>query len=116
MTDGFDSAVILSIFAEPDTWQNGLTNNPSEKYISEFPAVVKQGKINDKTIKDGIQAIKKALQWMIKDKMAESIEATGEALTVHGLAWTISVLRGNLENIYSINWSKGIITLQKDQV
>jgi hypothetical protein len=114
MTDGLDSAVILSVFGEPDTWQNGITNNPSEKYISEFPEIVKRGTVSDKTRKDGIQAIKRALRWMIVDGVAQDVDAEGEAYSVYGIVWTIIITRGNITSRYSINWNRGEIQINKE--
>lgn len=112
MTDGFDTAVLLSIFGEPTTWQNGLTNNPSEQYISEFPDLIKRANVSDATIKDGVQAIKRALEWMKTDGIAQTIEVTGEATSVYTIIWTIDIDRGTIDNRYNINWDRQIIQIQ----
>lgn len=65
MTDGFDTAVFLSVFGDPDFWQNDLTTVDAEKYISEFPSVIARNTVTDKTLKDGTAAIEKALKWMV---------------------------------------------------
>lgn len=116
MTDGLDNAVLMSIFCESDTWQNDLTTDDSEKYISEFMDVIDRGSITDETIQNGIQAITKALAWMKTDSIAESIDVTGEAYSVYGLVWTIEINRGDLDNKYSVNWTKGILSIQKEVV
>lgn len=111
MTDGFDTAVMLAVFGEPDFWQNDLTNNPDEKYISKFPEVIRNGKVNDKTIKDGIAALKEAMLFMTNSGAASSVEVTGGVLSVFGLYWIIETRNGNITNRYKINWDKGFISL-----
>lgn len=111
MTDGFDTAVMLAVFGEPDFWQNDLTDDPNEKYISEFPAVIKNGQVDDDTIKDGIAAIKNAMKFMIDIGACESVDVSGGALNVYGLYWIIDVIKGNITTKYNINWSKGVIAV-----
>lgn len=111
MTDGFDSEVMLAIFGEPDFWQNDLTNDPAEKYISEFPALIKDANVSDKTLKDGIEALKKALQFMIDKDEADSVDVTGEFISVYGIGWTIQISRPTAETRFNINWDKGVIAI-----
>lgn len=113
MTDGFDTAVMLAVFGEPDFWQNDLTNDPNEKYISEFPEVIKQGKVNDATIKNGIEAIKKAMKFMVDSGAASSVDVTGGVLSVFGLYWVIETIRGNITSRYTINWDKSSLSIQR---
>ena len=111
MTDGFDTEVMLAIFGEPDFWQNDLTNEPAEKYISEFPALIKDANVSDKTLKDGIEALRKALQFMIDKGEAQSIDVTGEFLNVFSIGWIIVIMRPTAETIYNINWDKGVVAI-----
>jgi phage gp46-like protein len=113
MTDGFDTAMILSIFADPDFWQNDLTNDPAEQYISEFPAVIDNGRVDSTTLKDGKAAIEKALAWMVDIDAAESVEVIGEVLNVFGLAWEITITRGGIESRYTINWEKSKLEVRR---
>ena len=110
MTDGFETAVILAVFGEPDFWQNDLTDDPNEKYISEFPSIIKDGKVDNKTLKAGTAALKKALQFMIDIKAAESVEVSGSVLSVFGLGWTIDIDKGGIVSRFAINWDKSILT------
>ena len=112
MTDSFDTEVILAIFGEPDFWQNDLTNDPAERFISEFPALIKSAKVTDQTLKDGIEAIKTALAFMVERGEADSIEVTGEFISVFGIGWTVSISRPEKETRFNINWEKGILFLQ----
>lgn len=111
MTDGFDTEVMLAVFGEPDFWQNDLTNDPAEKFISDFPALIKKANVSDKTLKDGIEALKKALSFMVDKSEAQSIEVTGEFLNVYGIGWTVVIERPEKTNIYDINWEKGVVTI-----
>lgn len=111
MTDGFDSAVMLSVFGEPDFWQNDLTNDPSEQYTSEFPEIIKDGRVDNPTINNGIAAIEKALVWMLDISAAESIDVTGGFLNVFGLYWQVEIIKGEIVSRYDINWQKGVIEM-----
>ncbi len=110
MTDGFTTCVTLAIFGDPDFWQNQLTNDPAEKYISEFPEVIRTGKVNNDTINNGNDAIRNALKFMINTGMAKSINVTGGVLSVYGLKWTIDITRDETSIRYNINWEKGVIS------
>ena len=110
MTDGFTTCVTLAIFGDPDFWQNKLTNDPAEKYISEFPEVIRTGKVNNATINNGNSAIRNALKFMIDTGMAKSINVTGGVLSVYGLKWTIDITRDETSTKFNINWNKGVIS------
>ena len=111
MTDGFDTEVMLAIFGEPDFWQNDLTNDPAEQYISEFPELIKDANVSDKTLIDGIEALKKALAFMVDTGEAQSIEVTGEFINVFGIGWIIVIERPEKTNRYDINWEKGVVAI-----
>jgi len=113
MTDGLDTAVILAIYGEPDFWQNELTNDENEKYISRFPALIKNSNINDDTIKDGIAALKEALSFLKNIEASDEITVTGGALNVFAIYWIIDIERpeGNIR--YQINWDKQILQFRK---
>ncbi len=111
MTDGFDTEVMLAIFGEPDFWQNDLTNDPAEQYISTFPALIKDANVTDKTLLDGIEALKKALAFMVDTGEAQSIDVTGEFLNVFGIGWIIVIARPEKTNRFDINWEKGVVAI-----
>jgi len=113
MTDGFDTAVMLSVFGEPDFWQNSLTNDPKEKYISEFPSVIKTGKVTDDTLKTGKAAIERALLFLKNSGIAQEIIVSGGVLSVFGLYWLIEIGRGNVVTRYQINWNKGAVSVSR---
>lgn len=111
MTDGFETAVNLAVFGEPDFWQNGITDDPNEKYISTFPEVIKNGNVSNDTINDGIQSLKNALKFMTNIKACEEINIAGGALSAYGLYWAIEIVRGGISTTYSVNWDKGTLTM-----
>lgn len=109
MTDGFDTCVTLALFGDPDFWQNELTNDPDEKYISELPEVIKNGKVTNDTINDGVSAINNALEFMVNSGMARTISVTGSVISIYAIQWTIDIERFDGSTKYNINWEKGII-------
>ena len=111
MADGFNSEVMLAIFGEPDFWQNDLTNDPAEQFISEFPALIKDAKVTDKTLLDGIEALKKALAFMVDTGEAQSVDVIGEFISVFGIGWIIEITRPTAETRFNINWEKGVIAI-----
>ena len=111
MTDGFDTEVMLAIFGEPDFWQNDLTDDPAEQFISEFPELIERAKVTDKTLLDGIEALKKALSFMIDKGEANSVDVTGEFISVYGIGWMIEITRPTTETRFNINWDKGVIAI-----
>ena len=113
MTDGFDTAVMLAVFGLPDFWQNDITNDPNGKYDSEFPNVIKNGSVDNKTIKNGNAALKKALKFMINIGAAQSVDVSGGVINIFGLYWTIEIVKGNITSKYIINWDKGVIAVSK---
>lgn len=111
MIDGFDTEVMLAIFGEPDFWQNDLTNDSAEQYISEFPELIKDANVSDKTLLDGIEALKKALRFMIDKGEAKSIDVTGEFINIFGIGWIIVIERPEKTSRFDINWEKGVVTI-----
>ena len=109
MTDGFDTCVLLAVFADPDTWQNEIADSESEKYISEFPSVVANATVNNKTVNDGVQAIKKALKFLLTENIAKQVTVAGSILTVYSISWVINIDRFEGSRKYQINWNKGVI-------
>ena len=109
MTDGFDTCVLLAVFADPDTWQNEIADSESEKYTSEFPSVISNATVNNKTVNDGVQAIKKALKFLLTENIAKQVTVTGSILTVYSISWVINIDRFEGSRKYQINWNKGVI-------
>ncbi len=111
MTDGFETSVILAVFSDSENWQNGIAKNQNEKYISKFSNVIERAVVSDETKNNGIQEIKKALQYLVDIKAVKSINVIGIILSVYSIGWSIEIerLNGNTA-IYNINWTKGVLT------
>ncbi len=108
MTDAFSTCITLAIFGEPDFWQNSLTNNDSEKYISKFPSVISNARVNNDTINAGTDALKNALKFLTVEKIAESVTVSGAMISVYEIDWTINITRDGTSTKYRVNWNKGI--------
>ncbi|PKL40742.1 MAG: hypothetical protein CVV44_03810 [Spirochaetae bacterium HGW-Spirochaetae-1] len=93
MTQGFDSAVLLAVFGDKNTWQNLIAKTEAEKFISDFPAVIERGVVTEKTKNDGVQALRRALQFLTDVKAAKSVTVTGQILSVYGIMWEIKIER-----------------------
>jgi phage gp46-like protein len=111
MTDGFETAVLLAVHGDPDTWQNSIALTPEEKYISKFPEVIRRAKVSEKTKNDGTEALKSALAFLVSSKAASSVTVTGQILSVYAIGWYIEIVapNGNVSP-YIINWEKGSLT------
>jgi len=111
MTDGFNTCVLLAVFADPDTWQNELADSESEKYISEFPSVIANARVSNQTVNDGVQAIKKALKFLLTENIAKQVTVTGSILTIYSISWVINIDRFEDSRKYAINWDKGVVNV-----
>lgn len=112
MTNAFETAVLLAVFGDRFTWQNDITENDNEKYISTFPELIARNIVSDKTKNDGIQSLKNAVEFMKKITAAQTITVTGKIISVYGIGWLIEFTKPNDESVkYYINWEKGIIQI-----
>jgi len=105
MTNGLETYVFLAVFGE-DWWGNGIVKKESEKMKSTFPAVIRRNVVSDKTKNDGIKALEKAMEGAKTEKIAKSINVTGEIQTANRIAWQIDIEKPDGENEgYLINWN-----------
>ena len=109
MTDGLETCVLLAIFGGPCI-HNGMTDNQSEKYISEFPSVIDRAKINDTTRQNGIAALERALAFLVTEKIASKVTVTGQIISAYAIGWAIDIEAPAGNTRYSINWEKGTLT------
>ncbi len=112
MTNGLETYVILAVFGE-DCPANALVKNESEKMQSRFPEVIRRNVVNDKTVADGIQAIRQALAPAVKERIVNKVEVSGSIISAYGIAWEIKLheLTGNVSR-YIINWERGELTAE----
>jgi len=110
MTNGFETLTTLAIFGE-DNWQNGITKIESEKMKSKFPDIIKRAVVSDQTKNDGTKAIEEATAFFVSEKIAKSVEVTGEIFSAYGIQWIINIEALEDKSLkYYINWEKGVIT------
>ncbi len=114
MTEGFESAVILAVFGNHNTWQNAIAATPEEKYVSTFPDVIDSGRVDEATKNNGIEAIKRALKFLVDIKAAEKVVVTGEIVSVYAIGWQAEIYKpgSTVVTRYRLNWDKGILTTQ----
>lgn len=114
MTDGLETSVLLAVFVEPDTWQNAIASTPEEEYKSDFPEVIRTGKVNDATRKDGEAAITRALDYLLRINAASDIIVTGVILSVFAIGWEVEISRPTGETSrFNINWDKMELTFTR---
>lgn len=111
MTDGFETALYLSIFGDRRTWQNLIATTPDERYVSRFPDVIAGATVSEATKKDGVEALKTALAWMVSTGAAGAVTVTGAILSVYAIGWAIDITRPDgTGSRYLVNWDKGALT------
>lgn len=109
MTDGLESCVLLAIFGGPCI-HNGMTDDASEKYISEFPTVIDRAKVNDDTRNNGTAALERALAFMVRENIASKITVTGQIISAYAIGWAIDIESPTSGGRFVINWEKGALT------
>ncbi len=116
MTDFLETSILLAVFSEPNTWQNDIASTPEEEYISTFPAVIERATVSDTTRKDGEDALRKALDYLLKINAVSSIIVTGYILSIYAMAWEIVITRPDgTTSKYNINWDKGEISFARKE-
>ena len=109
MTDGFETCVMLAVFARPNV-QNGMITDQSERFDSTFGEVIDRATVSDETRENGTKAIEKALAFMVSEKMASSVVVTGQILSASAIGWAIDIEAPTGTTRYAINWEKGSLT------
>ena len=103
MTSGLETAVYLSLFTE-SYWGNTISDIP-ERYASRVPVLMNRP-LTNQTRLAMIDAAKNALQWMIDERVADTITVEAEIAAVGQL--NIRVQINEPENqeafAYGINW------------
>jgi len=110
MTNGLETCVLLATFGNKNTVQNAMTNISAERYISTFPDVIRRATVSENTKKDGVEAIKSALAFMVSEKIASSVIVTGQIVSVYGIVWSIEITAPNGNGRYELNWENGSLT------
>lgn len=112
MTSGLETCVLLAVFGGPNV-QNGMIDDPAERFDSTFPDVIRRATVCDATRNDGIAAIEKALAFLTSEGIASAVRVSGEISSAYRIDWSIEIdapsgAEGGGK--YAINWDKGSLT------
>ena len=110
---GLENAVNISLFTGLGWWGNALDENEPDKHIgSDFEERARPKAITIKYLRDVENAARDALQWMINQKIAKSVEAnaTWPELNQVDLEILITKPDGNTVTVrYELNWEAGLL-------
>jgi hypothetical protein len=109
MTSGLETCVLLAVFGGQNV-QNGMIDNPAERFDSTFPAVIRRATVCDATRNDGIAAIEKALAFLTSEGIASAVRVSGSISSAYRIDWPIEIDSPQGGGRYSINWDKGSLT------
>lgn len=108
MTSGLDNYVLITLFGGngKDDWYTQYMNN-SEKFISEFNSFITGNAKTQKNILKAEQLLKKDLEQMTTDRIADTIEVILRSISVRDIEASILIMKKNeivYDNKYIINW------------
>lgn len=75
MDQGFENAVVISLFTAPGWWGNTLLKNESEKIGSDYEATLREPIVDISSVGNVEQSAKNALKWMKDVGLASKIES-----------------------------------------
>lgn len=112
MTAGFETAVLLAIFVPSTTWHNATAATKDEKYVSTFPDVIANGRVDEQTKNNGIEAIKLALKFLVDSKAASRVDVSASILSVYAIGWAVDIYAPEPGTVtrYRMNWERGSLT------
>jgi phage gp46-like protein len=120
---GFSTAVYLSLFGgnKADSgkvknkhtwWGNTLRNvNENEKMISRFQALIYGMPMTTKTIQEAEAAAILDLQWLVNEKIADEVSASGKAVSRNRFVLSVKISAGGKDvysNSFALFWKAGI--------
>jgi len=110
---GLENAVNISLFTAFGYWANALNDNDPDKQIgSDFEERIRPKAITTAYLRDVEDAAMDALQWMINQKIAQTVEAvaTWPKLNQVNLAILITMPDGETATVrYELNWEAGAL-------
>lgn len=110
---GLENAVTISLFTGLGYWANALNENEPDRHIgSDFEERVRPHAITTAYLRDVEDAARDALQWMINQKIAESIEAVAAWPELNQVGLTILITKPDGETVtvrYELNWEAGVL-------
>lgn len=109
MTDGLESCVLLAIFGSPCI-HNGMTDDQSERFISEFSSIIERAKVNDDTRNNGTAALERALAFLVREDIASKVTVTGKIINAFAIGWSVDIEAPTSGGRFVINWERGTLT------
>jgi phage gp46-like protein len=119
----FSTAVYLSLFGgnkadggkvknKHTWWGNTLRNvNENEKMISRFQALIHGMPMTTKTIQDAEAAAALDLQWIVDEKIADKVSASGKAVSRNRFVLSVKISAGGNDlytNSFALFWKAGV--------
>ena len=110
---GLENAVNISLFTCLGWWGNALEENEPDKQIgSDFEERAKPKAINTACLREIENAARDALQWMINQKVAQSIKAVATWPDLNRVDLEILITKPDGNNVvlrYELNWEAGLL-------
>lgn len=110
---GLENAVNISLFTALGYWANALNENEPDKQIgSDFEERARPKAITTAYLRDVEDAARDALQWMINQKIAQSVEAVATWPKLNQVWLMILITKPDGETVtvrYELNWEAGVL-------
>ena len=110
---GLENAVNISLFTGPGYWANALNENEPDRQIgSDFEERVRPKAITTAYLRDVEDAALDALQWMINQKIAQTIEAVAIWPELNQVDLKILITKPDGVTVvvrYELNWEAGVL-------
>lgn len=103
--EGFDTAITVSLFTDarasesqvylPENrrgWVGNTVNNVQDRELGSLLWLLDQRRLNQDTLNTATDFAKKALNWLIEDKLADDIIVTGTIVPRSGIQLRIDIL------------------------
>lgn len=110
---GLENAVNISLFTGLGWWGNALFENEPDRQIgSDFEIRVRPKAINNSYLRDIEDAARSALQWMINQKIAQTIEVNAVWPELNQVLLDILITNtfNDIVSVrYELNWENGFL-------
>lgn len=106
MDQGLETATYISLFTARGWWGNAVVD--ADEQIGANLEELFKNTITNKTRQDSEQAVRDALQWMIDQGVAKSIEVESRIPSVGRLELSITITepgKDSLSSRYMLNWN-----------
>lgn len=129
MTEGFESAVYLSLFGgnyDDDGrdgnvlqwWANFITTEPTERYRSETQNIIEGLPVTSFNLRRVEDAARRDLSWLLTRSIASSVEVSARVLGRHNLELTIDIKAEGDESqfVFVENWRSYLSRIPSEPV